>query len=176
MAQLIIRELNRDRSDELEIYERALYHAFKSYHQEVFDNLWTFDHAAERASPLIPYAGQRIMIAEADGALIGAAAINLDMATQLQIEKCGFTVNKIPGKTAEGLALFSSRLVVGREIVVARLLDATVAMLRSASISTFWGSCDKKRLLGYLQLGFRNIAKVHFNGQDEFLLQRTLAV
>lgn len=176
MAALTIRELDLGNSRDIEQFEQAMYRAFKSYRLEIFDNLWVFDHAAELARTLIPYAAQRILVADVDGAVIGGVAINLDMNAPLQVERCGFSVPKLQDKTAEGLALFTNQLMVGRNVVLVRLAEAADVLLKSLSIATLWGSCDKKHLLGYLQLGFRNIAKVRFNGQDEFLLQRTLSV
>lgn len=175
MALLTIRELDFDKGRDIEQLERAMYRAFKSYRLEIFNGIWVFDHATEQARTIIPYAAQRILVADVDGAVIGGVALNLDMSEELVIEKCGFSVPKVQDKTAEGLALFTNQLMVGRQFVLVRLVEAADVLLRSLMITTLWGSCDKRHLLGYLQIGFRNIAKVHFNGQDEFLLQRTLS-
>lgn len=175
VASLIIKELDLSNKDDVARYEKALYRAFRSYRPENFENIWVFDHAAGHAKTLLPYEGQRIVVADVGGEFVGAVALNLDMENWLQVERYGFTVPKLAGKTAEGLALFSNRLLVGRELVLVRLVEAADVLLRSLSISTLWGSCDRRHLLGYLQVGFRNVGKVHFNGRDEFLLQRNFS-
>lgn len=173
VATLIIRELVLSDDEDIVCYERAMYRAFRSYPEAVFTNLWVFDHANARTRTLLPYDGQRIVAADVDGKLVGAVALNLNMESVLQVERYGFSVPKEQGRTAEGLALFSNRLLVGREVVLVRLVEAADRLLRNLAITTLWGSCDRRHLLGYLQVGFRNIGKVHFNGEDEFLLQRS---
>lgn len=174
-SKLSTRELDiKTNETDIETYERALYEAFQNQKQ-VFTNIWSFDDTHQRARTLVPYQGQRIVVAEADGELVGAVALNLDMRTELQVEKYGFSVTKVQGTTAEGLAFFNKKMMVGRELVLVRLIQSIDALLRSESISTVWASCDKKHLLGYLQLGFRNVGKVQCNGQVEHLLHRTLS-
>lgn len=176
MSALIVKELDvLTNNEHVEKFEHALYNSFKSSPEGIFNNIWTFDHASQRARTLVPYGGQKIIAAELNGVIIGAAAMNLDMGTELQLEKYGFSVSKQQGQTAEGLALFSTRAMVGREVVLGRLVQAADVMLRSLGISILMGSCEKQHLLGYMKLGFRNIGKVRCNGQDEFLLQRTLS-
>lgn len=176
MEILKISELNLLDRNAVMAYEKSLYQAFKSRHPDVFKNLWIFDHAQQRARTLVPYEGQRILIAEADQTFIGAVALNLDMNTQLQLEKYGFSIPKHQGKSAEALLMFSQKIMVGRHLVLSRLAEACHHLLQSLAISVLWGSCEKRHLLGYRQLGFRTLTKVRFNGQDEFLLQRVLSV
>jgi len=174
MPALSITELDLSQAEQLALYEQALYRAFCKHPPGTFDALWAFDPAQQRARILVPYAGQRIVVAQAAGELIGAVALNLDMGVTLQVERYGFSVPKVQGQTAEGLVLFSSRMMVGRRFVLVALVGAVEPILRAAGITLLWASCDKKHLLGYLQLGFRSVDKVLFNRQDEFLLQRSI--
>lgn len=174
MSALNINELDLSQPQQLVAYEQALYRAFCKHPPGTFDSLWVFDHGQQRARTLVPYAGQRIVAAEVAGELIGAVALNLDMGVTLQVERYGFSVPKVQGQTAEGLVLFSSRMMVGRRFVLPALIEALQPILRASGITLLWASCDKKHLLGYLQLGFRSVDKVLFNQQDEFLLQRSI--
>lgn len=174
MSELRITELNLSDPERLAAYEKALYQAFRKHPPGTFDTLWALDPEHERARILVPYAGQRIVVAQLGAELIGAVALNLDMGVTLQVERYGFSVPKLQGQTAEGLVLFSSRMLVGRRFVLPALVEAVLPILRAKGITLLWASCDKKHLLGYLQLGFRSVDKVLFNQQDEFLLQRSL--
>jgi len=174
MSELRITELNLSDPERLVAYEKALYQAFRKHPPGTFDTLWAFDPDHERARILVPYAGQRIVVAQLGAELIGAVALNLDMGVTLQVERYGFSVPKLQGQTAEGLVLFSSRIMVGRRFVLPALVEAVLPILRAEGITLLWASCDKKHLLGYLQLGFRSVDKVLFNQQDEFLLQRSI--
>lgn len=173
-SDLCISELDLSAPERLAVYEKALYQAFRKHPPGTFDTLWAFDPEQLRARILVPYAGQRIVVAEVAGELIGAVALNFDMGVTLQLERYGFSVPKEQGQTAEGLVLFSSRIMVGRRFVLPALIEATEPLLRASGIRLLWASCDKKHLLGYLQLGFRSIDKVQFNQQPEFLLQRSI--
>ncbi len=172
MASLRIRELDLGDTEDLLQHEQGMYQAFSPFPQRIFDNLWVFDHAQKRVRTIVPYSGQRVVAAEVDGQLIGGAMLNLDMESQLQIEKIGFSVPKVQGKTAEGLALFANQLIIDGELVMVEIMRFADSLLESLGIKTFWASCDESLVPGYLNFGFRNIDTLWFNGQDEFLLER----
>lgn len=176
MASLTIREMERDDPDQLIQFEQAMYEAFSNYRESIFDNLWVFDHASKRLRTLVPYVGQRIVVAEVKGKLIGAVQINLDMETELQIEKIGFVVPKQQGKTGEILSLFANQQMVGLNMVMWDLVTFADKMLRSQGVKIIWGSCDESLVVPYQTLGFRNIDTTYFNGADEFLLQREVGM
>ncbi len=73
-SDLCISELDLSAPERLAVYEKALYQAFRKHPPGTFDTLWAFDPEPQRARILVPYAGQRIVVAEVAGELIGAVA------------------------------------------------------------------------------------------------------
>lgn len=173
MATLNIRYVDINNQDDILQLEQAMYQAFNKYPVELFKGIWEFNHELKRTRTLVPYTGQKILAAVLNDRIIGASLMNLDMAVETQLEKIGFTFQKEQGKTAEGLAIFSNKIFVGRKLVLMDLMEQTNKALQALDIQTCFISCDKKHLYAYQQVGFSMMDKVSFNGQDEFLLRHT---
>lgn len=174
MASLNIRDVDIHNEKDMIQLEQAMYQAFKKYPAEMFEGIWAFDHEQQRIRTLVPYTGQKIVAAVVNDQIVGASLMNLNMECETQLEKIGFDFPKQQGKTAEGLALFSNKIFVGRKVVLIDLMQHTNKTLREMDIQNCFISCDKKHVYAYQQAGFSIIDKVSFNGQDEFLLRHTL--
>ncbi|PJG57674.1 hypothetical protein CUC53_16710 [Aeromonas cavernicola] len=136
--------------------------------------MWQVYSEQQQIVTNVAYSGQCILFAEYANELIGALSINMDMTHQLQAEMMGFTIpNKNP-TTAEVLVLFSTKTMVGRDLVVAKLIESAQTILHQHGIKHLWATCRKKHLRGYLSLGFSNRNTVIFNGEERFLLALNL--
>lgn len=170
MGKLKINELDFSDDRKTKCYENLLYQSFKDYPESFFEGIWFFNHDEFTAKMRIPYSSQKILLAEAENEIVGAVVINTNMQLQLQLEMVGFNIEKIDGKTAEVLAIFSKKIMVGRDVVLARLGESCVNILKKIGIKTCWATCTEKHLRGYISIGFLNKGKINFHGDDEYLI------
>lgn len=173
MANFNIRYVDINNKEDITQLEQAMYKAFQKYPEDMFNGIWDFDHDLKRTRTLVPYDGQKILAAVLNDQIIGASLMNFDMVSETQLEKIGFRFPKEQGKTAEGLAVFSNKIFVGRKVILLDLMERTNKALRELNIHNCFISCDKKHLYAYQQVGFSLMDKIIFNGQDEYLLRYT---
>lgn len=172
MSSLVIRELDFDNLKDLIKFEQAMYQAFSTYPESAYDNIWVFDHASKRVKTIVPYAGQRIIVAELKGEVVGALQINVAMEGELQLEKFGFSVSRALDNAVEVLSLFANEQMVGLKVVMVELVIYAEKILRPLNIKTIWATCNESLVVPYKTLGFRDIDTGWINGQDKFLIQR----
>jgi hypothetical protein len=172
MATLKVRELDINNPEDLVPFEQAMYQAFSIYPDRAYENIWVFDHESKRVKTIVPYDGQRIIVAEANGEVVGALQINIAMEGELQLEKFGFSVSRSLNNAVEVLSLFANQQMVGLKLVMVELVLFAEKILRPLKIKTIWATCNESLVVPYKTLGFRDIDAGWINGQDKYLIQR----
>jgi hypothetical protein len=130
------------------------------------------DHANKRIKTIVPYAVQRIVVAEENGEVIGALQINVAMEGELQLEKYGFSISREQNNAVEILTLFANKQMVGLKFVMVELVLYAEKILRPLNIKNIWATCDETRVIPYKTLGFHDVDVGWVNGQNKFLIQR----
>jgi hypothetical protein len=85
---------------------------------------------SKRIATKIPYQSQIIIAADWRDELVAALSVNMDMQNALQLEDLGFAIIREPGVAVEALAMFANKIMVGREILMARVAGDCCAFLK----------------------------------------------
>lgn len=173
MPTLEVSQLDLNNHAQLVQYEKAMYLAFSSSADQM-EGVWTVDHQAGRMAKNIPYGNQLIVAAMWKGELVAAVSVNMDMQLDIQLAEFGFCVEQGSGREVEALALFANKIMVGREILMARVARECNAILKEKSVEVLWASCEKKHLRAYLGVGFVLCEEIMFRGRAVYLLRYVL--
>lgn len=153
-------------------YENALYRAFSNSYIKTLDRIWNIDHKNKRIKTVVPYDFQQIIALKIDGSekYLAGMSINYDL-NHMQLEQMGFKIDKSRSSTCEVLYMFSLADYIGGVSPLQILSAQLMKEINARGIKYLYGTCSLRRLNAYTLLGFRNIDRQIFEGEEKFLLE-----
>lgn len=176
MEPVTFETLDTSRPDELERYERSLYRAFRATPSIVLEQIWNFDHKTLRVKARIPYSSQLVYIGRSGKSIIAGAAMNVDMSQALQLEMVGFSIDKTEPGVCEGLSLFTLRMFNGDRLIGAGLKEYAYPLMVRAGVRIIYGTCNKRRLRGYMNLGYEPVNEMEFDKGTVYLIRLAMPI
>lgn len=158
-------------SEELELYEKALYRAFSSSYIKTLDYIWNINHKLKKINTKVSYEYQEIIIAKVANRIVAGTSINFSLTETLQLELMNFTINKTQKDFCEVLYIFSLLDFVNGKPVILSLSKLLMENLKKRNITRIYSTCSLKRLNGYQIIGFTVIDQQVFEGETKFLLE-----
>lgn len=174
MPRLEYALLDSNDSESVAMYERALFRAFYPMDDPLLERLRKADRGLQRMKLCIPYQDMDVFIARFDGNIIAGAAINYNCSAPMQLEQCGFTINKLREGVCEGLAIFNLRSFADHRPVMFELGALIHTELRRKKMKVIYGTCAPRLLKGYQLLGFREIAHRKLTSSTIHLLEKNV--
>lgn len=162
--------LDTNDSSRVAQYEKSLFKAFYGFNDAAMDVMWDIDRTNRKIHTRVPYKDQEIFVADLEGVIISAIAVNRNTEDLLQLEMLGFSVDKKEAGIVEGIALFNLQPFLGSESVILKLLDFSQPRIDEWQIRKIYGTCSKRLLRGYQILGWKAIDEKTFGSDQEHLI------
>jgi hypothetical protein len=154
----------------VEQYEKSFFKAFYGINDSAMDLISDTDKTNKVMRTKLPYKDQAIFIADLNGAIVSAVAINRNLEDRLQLEMLGFSIDKKEAGIVEGLIVFNLQTFFGMESIALKLKDFAQQKIDEWKIRKIYGTCSKRLLRGYQILGWKVIDEKTIGSTQEYLL------
>jgi hypothetical protein len=166
--------LDAGNNDEVLAYERAFFRAFAHQMKGNAGLVFSVDRAARRIRSRISYEAQRIYVVRHADAVVMAVAAHIDASGELQLERLGFSVDRSKWRFCEIVVLFALADPVKSLLYIRELSSVFIAALRTEGFERIYGTCGRRLVRGYEQMGFVVKDTNVTAGEEECLLELDL--
>jgi hypothetical protein len=171
MAKITFTLLDGQDAAAIARYEKAFFRGFGNTPPEDLADIFEYDFKARRLKTKIPYTDQDVYLATVHDVVMAAIAVNFNLSRSLQLETYGFTVPKSID-VAEGLALFS--LDAQNGALIAALGEFAYERLYRKGIRFVYGTCERRKLVGYQRIGFEKVDERVHMGDPVYLIRAAI--
>ncbi len=171
---LIIKKLDINDSEQVEKYEKALFHSYYDplIITDIEDRI--IDTKNKRMKPKIPYKHLEIYFGEIEGKIINGIVLHFDLKSQWEIEMYGYEEFEKTPFTCEGFCMFNNKTFHNGKLVGLQLHKFIMNLFFKKRIRKAYGTCFAKKLKGYMTLGWVEKEKKTIGNDDLYLVELSI--
>jgi hypothetical protein len=172
-GDFILKQLDKNDVQEVEMYEKALYKAFLGTYIKTLNRIWDIDHKSKKNKTKVSYEFQEVYVLKSQLRIYASIAANFSLDSR-QFEMMGFRVDEKEEKTCEILHMFNSLDTSWGKAILETMSNNLLKLIQEQEISVIYATCSKKRLVQYTQFGFVVIQELVYFGENKYLLRKNI--